>query len=75
MNSQLDAAELDRWCALGAKERGLLERAAEKRSLSARAVQSLRRVARTLADLAGEERVHEAHLAEALALRAPLLEE
>ncbi|NOT32099.1 MAG: hypothetical protein HOP15_16755 [Planctomycetes bacterium] len=39
---------------------------------TARAVQSVRRVARTLADLEGHDEVAEQHLKEALALRAPL---
>jgi predicted ATPase with chaperone activity len=41
--------------------------------LSARAIQSLRRVARTCADLADEAQVRHTHVAQALALRAPLL--
>ncbi|MEQ1894855.1 MAG: hypothetical protein ABL998_20120, partial [Planctomycetota bacterium] len=47
-------------------------RATASFALSARAVQSLRRVARTLADLDGAEAAGEKHLKEALALRAPL---
>jgi predicted ATPase with chaperone activity len=48
------------------------ERASSLRGLSARGVQSLRRVARTLADLEGNDAVAERHLLEALALRAPV---
>ena len=47
-------------------------RAAAGQGLSARAVQSLRRVARTLADLADREEAEERDLKEALALRAQL---
>ena len=50
----------------------LVARAAERAALSARAVQSLRRVARTLADLDGVELPTRRHLAEALSLRAEL---
>ncbi len=71
-NARLDAADLDRCAPLDRGSRRLLERAMERRNLSARAVQSLRRIARTLADLAGEEAPKERHLAQALALRAPL---
>ena len=38
-------------------------------SLSARTYQRVRRVARTIADLAGSEDIRSSHLAEALALR------
>ena len=71
-NARLDAEDLDRHAPLDRTMSSLLERAAHRRVLSARAVQSLRRVARTLADLADADRVAERHLAEALALRAPL---
>ena len=47
----------------------LLDRAAEKLALSARAYQRVQRVARTIADLAGEETIRRQHMAEALALR------
>jgi magnesium chelatase family protein len=47
----------------------LLERAAERFSLSPRAHQRIVRVARTLADLAGEKKIAPPHIAEALSLR------
>ncbi|MFO1011419.1 MAG: YifB family Mg chelatase-like AAA ATPase [Planctomycetota bacterium] len=69
-NAALDAEELDRAAPLEAPVRALLEAAAKKRGLSARGVQSLRRVARTIADLAEAERPALEHYAQALALRA-----
>ncbi|HUF75472.1 MAG TPA: ATP-binding protein [Longimicrobiales bacterium] len=70
-NAELDGTELDRWSPLEGEGRQLCARAARVRSLSARALQALRRVARTLADLEGEEHVQPKHLAQALALRSP----
>ena len=49
--------------------RMLLERACEKYNLSMRAVSRIQKVARTIADLAGEEEIGRAHLLEALAYR------
>jgi magnesium chelatase family protein len=49
----------------------LLETATDKLALSARAFQRVQRVARTVADLAGEAVVAQPHMAEALALRIP----
>jgi magnesium chelatase family protein len=72
-NFELDAAELDRWAPLDDAARGLLARIVRQRGLSARAVQSLRRVARTLADLDGHEVTSAAQLARALALRSPIV--
>jgi magnesium chelatase family protein len=72
INANLDAEALDTFAPLLPASRRLLERAVEKRGLSARAIQSVRRLARTVADLEGESTVAGHHLAEALALRAPL---
>jgi magnesium chelatase family protein len=47
----------------------LLERAAENLALSARAYQRVQRVARTIADLAGEKKIATMHVAEALRMR------
>lgn len=69
-NAELDADALDLHAPLEPAAKRLIERAVEQRHLSARAVQSQRRIARTLADLESSERVEARHLAEALALRA-----
>jgi magnesium chelatase family protein len=72
-NSTLDAKVLDRVAPLDEPSRVMLSAAARKRGLSARALQSLRRVARTCADLEDEASVTSAHIAQALALRAAVL--
>ncbi len=72
VNAMLDADQLDRFAPLAGPARTLLERATRARSLSARAVQSLRRVARSVADLEGAEEARPEHLAQALALRTRL---
>jgi magnesium chelatase family protein len=72
-NTDLTGEEPDRWVAREGESRRILAHAAAHRGLSARALQSLRRMARTLADLAGEERVQVKHLAQALGLRTPLI--
>jgi len=72
LNSRMGTKDLDRHAPLNADMRELLVRAAERQGLSARAIQSLRRVARTLADLAEQDLPGRSQLAEALALRASL---
>ncbi len=67
--ARLGVAELDRIVPLTQPMKRLLEQASARHELSARAVQSLRRVARTLADLDDAEGVAVEHLARALALR------
>jgi len=71
-NAALGTDGLDRWVPLDVPARALLARAQTRRSLSARAIQALRRVARTLADLEDSADVAPRHLAQALALRAPI---
>jgi magnesium chelatase family protein len=70
-NSDLESHALDTFAPLDPDLRAVLARACRHRSFSARAVQSLRRVARTLADLDACDRVDVAHLVRALALRSP----
>jgi magnesium chelatase family protein len=54
---------------LGAEQRALLKRAADRWQLSARASLRVLKVARTIADLGGHEHVAADHVAEALQLR------
>jgi len=68
-NAQLQAHDVGRDCALGSRDRALLERAADALSLSARAYHRLLRVARTIADLAGTENIETVHLTEAIQYR------
>jgi magnesium chelatase family protein len=69
MNARLDAAALERACALGIREHGLLESASRRLGLSARACHRVQRVARTIADLGGQDGVGVAELSEAIGYR------
>jgi magnesium chelatase family protein len=68
-NSRLEGEQLAAVCAIDDTCWSLLESAAERFNLSARAHQRLRRVARTIADLAGQKTIAPPHVAEALSLR------
>ncbi|MGH8166294.1 MAG: YifB family Mg chelatase-like AAA ATPase, partial [Woeseiaceae bacterium] len=68
-NAWLKGEILEEVCALPPKAWELLEQATERFGLSARAHQRVRRVARTIADLAGRDEISVAHVAEALGLR------
>ncbi|TAK56089.1 MAG: ATP-binding protein [Gammaproteobacteria bacterium] len=69
LNSSLEIATLEAACGIGAREHGLLDTAARRFGLSARACHRILRVARTIADLAGTERVDLAQLSEAVSYR------
>lgn len=71
-NAQLAPAAARRAAGLDRAARALLGRAIDRLGLSARAHDRLLRVGRTVADLAGDERVGEEHLAEALGYRVPV---
>ncbi|HAI58952.1 MAG TPA: ATP-dependent protease [Xanthomonadaceae bacterium] len=71
-NALLAAGELDVALAASAEARALLLRAIDRLALSARAAHRVQRVARTIADLAGEAGVGAAAMAEAIAFRMPL---
>ncbi len=68
-NARLGATELDQWVPVRGPLGKLLARAANERALSARAIQSVRRVARTVADLKGCAECKAEHLALALLYR------
>jgi magnesium chelatase family protein len=56
-------------CRLDAAGHRLLQQAARRLGVSARGYDRIRKVARTIADLAGEEEIHSEHVAEALQFR------
>lgn len=68
-NARLGAADLRRFCPLGREEEAVMEKAFRKLDLSARGYHRLIRVARTIADLEGEERIRVPHLLEAAGYR------
>lgn len=70
INAELDAAEIPQHCTPDAAATALLQRAAERLGWSGRGLHRSLRVARTLADLAGEDRIGVGEMAEALQYRA-----
>lgn len=68
-NARLDGDELSAACDACDRCWALLEHAAERFNLSARAHQRVLRVARTIGDLAGAKKIAPPHVAEALSLR------
>ncbi len=72
VNGSLEGAELDAVAALSRGPADLLRRAADRHQLSSRAILSVRRVARTVADLRSLQQIDRRAMATALALRAGL---
>lgn len=70
VNAHLSTRELDRDCALQHADAAFLENALHQLGLSIRAYHRIIKVARTIADLSGEEQISRMHLAEALGYRA-----
>ncbi len=74
-NAAMDQHAVDRHCRIGRELQDLLDQAMEQLSLSARGYFRILRVARSIADLDGENNIGHKHLTEALSyrrlLRAP----
>ncbi|MDR2031923.1 MAG: YifB family Mg chelatase-like AAA ATPase [Azoarcus sp.] len=68
-NARLDAGRVETFCMPDAAGAALLEKAMQRLNLSARAYHRVLRVARTLADLSGDEHPGAVHLAEAIQYR------
>lgn len=68
-NSDMKAGDVERYCKLGGKEQRFMEQMFAAMQLSARGYHKILKVARTIADLAGCERIDEEHLAEAVCYR------
>ncbi|MBI4374289.1 MAG: YifB family Mg chelatase-like AAA ATPase, partial [Deltaproteobacteria bacterium] len=68
-NAQMRGRTLQKYCAADPEGERILEKAVETLGLSARAYDRILKVARTIADLAGSERILAAHLAEAVQYR------
>jgi magnesium chelatase family protein len=68
-NAQMTTRQVRVYCELGPDAERLLERAMQQQGLTARAHDRILKVARTVADLAGDEKLSVAHLAEAIQYR------
>ena len=68
-NSEMNAKLLERFCPLSEPCKDLLEKIIDRMGLSARAYTRIIKIARTIADLAGERDILPEHLAEAASYR------
>lgn len=69
-NAQMSSREVRRYCPLDQASRNQLRDSVEERGLSARAHDKILRVARTIADIDGEENISLVHLNEAINYRS-----
>ena len=68
-NSQLNAEKIKQYCILGNEEEKMMRQAFDKLNRTARMYHKILCVARTIADLAGEEKISLSHLREAIGYR------
>ncbi len=68
-NAQMGPREIKAYCAIGSDAQRLLEVAVAKLGLSARAYDRILKVARTIADLEGEDAISTVHVSEAIQYR------
>lgn len=69
-NAQMKSAEIKRYCAPDPQSEKLLRQAYDRLQLSARAYQRILKVARTIADVEGAQRIETRHYAEAVQYRS-----
>lgn len=68
-NGELSAKMVEKYCVIGSREQELIQQIFTKMHFSARSYHRLLKVARTIADLAGSERILTEHLSEAICYR------
>jgi magnesium chelatase family protein len=69
-NALMQARHIRKFCPVDEAGRKLLELVTDRLGLSARSYSRILKVARTIADLAGEEQIRQPHLAEAVQYRS-----
>jgi len=69
-NAQMSTKQIREYCALDDGSKALLKTAMERLNLSARAYDRILKVARTIADLEGNENIKGAHISEAIQYRS-----
>jgi magnesium chelatase family protein len=68
-NAQMGSRQIKEFCQLDSESNTLLNNAIDRLGLSARAYHRILKIARTIADLAGAERITSSHVAEAIQYR------
>ena len=68
-NSEMTPNDIKKYCSLGNREQAYLENVFGVMELSARAYHKILRIARTIADLEGSDRIEQIHLMEAVSYR------
>ena len=69
VNAHLDMKNIEQYCSLGKEESDIMEQAYARLGLTARTYHKVLTVARTIADLEGEDEIRTKHLREALSFR------
>ena len=69
-NAQLTSRQIRKWCETDAVGETILKGAFDSMGMSARGYDRILRVARTIADLDGSEKIQPSHIAEAVQLRS-----
>jgi magnesium chelatase family protein len=68
-NAQMDSRDIRKYCPIDNQSQTLLSAAIQKMGLSARAYDRILKVARTIADLVGSEKIEMSHVAESVQYR------
>ena len=69
LNGKLNEEEIERYCRLSSEAEAILQQAVSRFALSHRSIASLKKVARTIADLVGHETIEKRDMLEALNYR------
>jgi magnesium chelatase family protein len=69
LNAHLTPDQMKRWCILSTRASDFLSRCLHQYPLSARGYARILKVARTVADLDGAERIHRSHMEKAVMYR------